>query len=94
MNKGLAIDPSDFYGYETRGIIKTSLGDHTGALADLNVAIKSMPANGIMYLDRGIVYMLLGEDDKAQQDFQHYLQMFPKGKANMDKRIEEARAKH
>lgn len=91
VEKGIAIDPSDFYGYGTRGTIKTSLHNYAGAIADLNLAIKAMPADGIMYLDRGIAYLLSGKEAEAQKDFDQYLKMYPNGKANLDKRIEEAR---
>jgi len=91
VEKGIVIDPSDFYGYSTRGTIKTSLRNYPGAIADLSLAIKAMPADGIMYLDRGIAYLLSGKEAEAQKDFDQYLKMYPNGKANLDKRIEEAR---
>ncbi len=90
VEKGIAIDPSDFYGYSTRGVIKTSLRNYASAIADLDLAIKAMPVNAIMYLDRGIAYLLSGKEAEAQKDFDQYLKMYPNGKANLDKRIAEA----
>lgn len=90
VEKGIAIDPSDFYGYSTRGVIKTSLRKYATAIADLDLAIKAMPDDPNMYLDRGVAYLLSGKEAEAQKDFDQYLKMYPNGKANLDKRIAEA----
>ena len=91
VEKGIAIDPTDFYGLETRGKIKIGIGDYSGSLADLDKAIKMMPRIGTMYLSRGIAYLMLGKDVEAQKDFDMFIQIYPKGKPEMDRRIESAR---
>lgn len=90
VEKGIAIDPSDFYGYATRGVIKTSLHKYATAIVDLDLAIKAMPDDPGMYVDRGIAYLLSGKGAEAQKDFDQYLKLYPNGKANLDRRIAEA----
>ncbi|MCU1288348.1 MAG: repeat-containing protein [Acidobacteria bacterium] len=91
VEKGLRLEPSDYFGYETRGKIKIATGDYVGAIADLSKSIQIMPNMGNKYLDRGIAYLMLGKNTEAQSDFDKFLQMFPKGKENMEKRIAEAK---
>ncbi len=93
VEKGLQIDPTDYYAYETRGKIRIGTGDYNGAVADLSRSIQMMPSMGSKYLDRGIAYLMLGKNAEAQSDFDKFLQMFPRGKENMNKRIAEARQK-
>jgi tetratricopeptide (TPR) repeat protein len=93
VEKGLRLDPTDFFGYETRGKIKIGNGDFSGAIVDLSKSIQIMPNIGNKYLDRGIAYLMLGKNTEAQADFDKFLQMFPKGKENMEKRIAEAKQK-
>ena len=93
VEKGLQIDPTDYYAYETRGKIRIGTGDYNGAVADLSKSIQMMPSMGSKYLDRGIAYLMLGKNAEAQSDFDKFLQMFPRGKENMNKRIAEARQK-
>jgi len=94
VEKGVQLDPTDFYGLGVRGTVRSSLGDYAGAVADLSEAIKMAPKMaGKKYLDRGTAYLMLGQDNEAQQDFDKYLQLFPNAKTEVDKRIEEARKK-
>ncbi len=65
VKKGLAIDPTDFYGYETSGRIKLGLEDYEGAVTDLSRSINIMPNTGIKYLDRGVALLLLGKDAES-----------------------------
>lgn len=92
VEKGIALDPSDFYGLDVRGRIKIKSGDLNGGIRDLSTAIAAFPPNAGPYLERGIAYMLQGKDAEAQADFDRYLQLVPKGKANLEKRISEAKA--
>lgn len=93
VEKSLRLDPNDFFGYETRGKIKISIGDYAGAVADLDKSIKMMPNVGIKYLERGIALLMLGKKAEAQADFDKHLQMFPNGKEILDRRIAEAKQK-
>lgn len=92
VEKGLALDPSDFYGLDVRGRIKIKNGDLNGGIKDLSTAIAAFPPNAGPYLERGIAYLLLGKETEAQADFDRYLQLVPKGKANLEKRISDAKA--
>lgn len=92
VEKGIALDPSDFYGLDVRGRIKIKSGDLNGGIRDLSTAIAAFPPNAGPYLERGIAYLLQGKDAEAQADFDRYLQLVPKGKANLEKRISEAKA--
>lgn len=93
VNKSLSIYKNDFYSIGLRGKILTATGDLNGALNDLNASIKSNPTMLAPYADRGIALLLLGRDEDAQKDFDKYLQMFPKGAENLNKRIEQAKKK-
>lgn len=93
VEKGIKIDPTDFYGYEMRGKIKLGLGDYEGTIADINKAIGMFSVKTPKYLDRGIAYLMLSKETEAQKDFETYLQQFPAGKENLEKRIAEAQEK-
>jgi tetratricopeptide (TPR) repeat protein len=86
VEKGLAIDPTDFYGYETRGRIRIGLKDYQGALIDLNKAIGMIQGIGGMYLSRGIAYMMLDKNLEAERDFEKFLQFFPQGQKELERR--------
>lgn len=92
VEKGIALDSTDFYGLYVRGRIKVKTGELNGGIADLSRAITAFPPNPGPYLERGIAYLLLGKDAEAQTDFDRYLQLNPAGKARMEKRIEAAEA--
>jgi tetratricopeptide (TPR) repeat protein len=92
VEKGIRIDEKDFYAREVRGRIRLNTGNYQGAIDDLNAAIKAMPNMFSAYLERGIAYFLLGNGAEAQKDFDKYLQMFPNGKTNLERRLEEAKA--
>lgn len=86
VEKGLAIDPIGFYGYETRGRIRIGLKDYQGALIDLNKAIGMIQGIGGMYLSRGIAYMMLDKNLEAERDFEKFLQLFPQGQKELERR--------
>lgn len=90
VEKGLAIDPTDFYGYETRGRIRIGLKLYQEALADLNRAIGMMQGIGGMYLSRGIVYLMLDKKSEAERDFEKFLRLFPQGQKELERRMKLA----
>ncbi|MDM7921096.1 MAG: tetratricopeptide repeat protein [Pyrinomonadaceae bacterium] len=92
VGKGIALDSTDFYGLDVRGRIKIKNGDLNGGIADLTRAITAFPPNPGPYLDRGIAYLMLGKDGEAQQDFDRYLEIAPRGKELLEKRIAQAKA--
>lgn len=91
IKKAFSINPNGLGLFDIRGQIRLKQGDYEGAISDLTKAITGMPIVTISYVDRGIAYLMLGKEDKAQQDFDKYLQQYPKAKADVDKRIEEAK---
>lgn len=93
VEKAVKLDPTDFYSLDIRGKIKVSMGDYQGAIKDLDASVKMMPNIAPKYLERGIAYFMLGKEAEAQRDFDKYLQLFPNGKAFLDKRLEEAKQK-
>ena len=93
VEKALAIDPQDMTAFETRGKIRTDLGNYTGAISDFDAALKLMPNVAPVYLERGIAKLLAGSEAEAQKDFDKYLQLFPNGKMMLDNRIQRAKEK-
>jgi tetratricopeptide (TPR) repeat protein len=58
------------YGYEERSYCYLKAGDYTKALADLTMAIKLHPEQGLNYENRAKVYFLLGKKSLGAADLQ------------------------
>jgi tetratricopeptide (TPR) repeat protein len=93
IEKSLEMNRGDWAALNTRGKILLEKGDINAAFADLDAAVRINSRNFSLYADRGIALLMQGKDAEAQQDFDRFLQMFPNGKDNLNKRIEEAKAK-
>jgi tetratricopeptide (TPR) repeat protein len=93
IEKSLGINPNDGAALGTRGKIRLNKGDVNGAMADFNVAVNSHHSPPTIYADRGIALLLQGKDAEAQKDFDKFLQAFPAGKENLEKRIVAAKEK-
>lgn len=93
VEKGIRLDQTDYAGLATRAKIKLGLRDYAGAVADADKVIGRMPGFPFAYETRGIAYLLLGKDVEAEKDFAKFLQFFPAGRASLDKRIAEAKAR-
>jgi tetratricopeptide (TPR) repeat protein len=91
IDKAHKIDPTDILTLETRGRLKLGLGDFQGAVNDFDMSIKMIPVVTSVYLERGVAYFMLGNEDAAQKDFDKYIQAFPNLRANYEKRLEEAK---
>jgi tetratricopeptide (TPR) repeat protein len=87
LNRG----SSSFAPYNVRGRIRLKAGDYEGAVADFTVSIRFIPFDTSNYLNRGLAFFLMGKSVEAQKDFDIYLEKFPKGKEELDKRLEEAK---
>ena len=85
VEKGLARDPSDYFGIGVRGAIKIGLKDYSGAMADLDTAIRVIQRSADFYGRRGIAYMMLGKEAEAEADFAKFLELAPKGKERLEK---------
>lgn len=68
-DKAIELTPNEANYLETRACVYIGLKRYKAALADLNNALKLSP-EGWIYNRRGEVYQLMGEDDKAQADFE------------------------
>jgi tetratricopeptide (TPR) repeat protein len=85
VEKGLAMDRSDYFGIGIRGVIKIGLKDYSGALADLDAAIRVIQRSADFYGRRGIAYLMLGREAEAEADFAKFLELAPKGKDRLEK---------
>ncbi len=54
---------------QVRGIARLQLGDHRGAIADLNYVLAHNPDSSIAYLNRGMAHLGLGQTQLASADF-------------------------
>jgi tetratricopeptide (TPR) repeat protein len=95
VEKSIKMDRTDFHAVGVRGKIRSSMQDYAGALEDLNAAIRSTPTFPNYYLDRGIVYILMNQDEMAEKDFDAFLKIItsPVAKLSLEKKIAEAKEK-
>ena len=93
VEKSISINKADGFPVGLRGKIKLGKGELADAIVDLSTAIRSMPQIPTHYADRGIAFLLQGNDAQAQTDFDKFLQLFPKGSEALTKRIAEAKEK-
>jgi len=92
--KAIDLDTNDFWAFELSGTLRAKLGDLSGGLADLNRSLEINPhPQSAIYLERGIIYLMLGDNVNSQKDFDKYLEAFPNGRDTLEKRIEEANKK-
>lgn len=54
---------------QVRGIARLQLGDHQGAIADLNYVLAHNPNSSVDYLNRGLAHLALGQTQLARADF-------------------------
>ncbi len=60
-----------------RGIARLQLGDHRGAIADLNYVIAHDPDSSVAYLHRGLARLSLGQTRIARADFRQASHLEP-----------------
>ena len=60
-----------------RGIARLQLGDHQGAIADLNYVIAHDPDSSVAYLHRGLARLSLGQTRIARADFKQASNLEP-----------------
>lgn len=66
---------ADAYAY--RANASEAMGNHSGALANLDMAIQLNPNQAGLYSNRGNVYLASGNDDKALADYGEAIQRDP-----------------
>ena len=75
MSDYIANTPDEPAGYYQRGWFKDHFGDIEGALEDYTMAITLQPNVAYAYLNRGVLYRLKGENDKAESDFKQVVRL-------------------
>ena len=69
FQKAIALDPNFSEAYFSQGVSYGQLGQYPRAIAQINMALKQEPQNGMYYYGRGRVYLLWGDKAKAMDDF-------------------------
>ena len=67
-NKALELKPNEANFFDTRASAFAGLNRYEEAIADMDKAIKLSP-EGWLYYNRGKIYRLMGDESKAQNDF-------------------------
>ena len=67
-NKALELKPNEANFFDTRASAYAGLKFYDKAIADMDKAIKLLP-EGWLYNNRGKIYQLMGDETKAQMDF-------------------------
>ena len=62
-------------------IVHYKMGKNSLALEDFNAALKIAPKDGVLYYNRGIVYLARGEKAKAKADLEKASKLGHKGAA-------------
>ena len=66
-------------------------GEMLRAIDDFNRAVELDPKIAWAYFNRGLIWLYLGEDQRAQRDFNECLRLRPELKKDLDPRIELAK---
>lgn len=77
INKAIKQEPNNYGYYNNRGIIKESMKDYKGAIADYSYAIKLNPTYAIAYNNRGNLYKNLNNGILATVDLSKYAALKP-----------------
>ncbi|MGV3504972.1 MAG: tetratricopeptide repeat protein [Adhaeribacter sp.] len=78
LNKALLIKPDYDTAYYQRGVLKTTLKDINGAIADFSQALRLNPRYSVSYFSRGTLYLQYGYPEKALPDFDAALRLDPR----------------
>jgi len=74
VNAALGIDPGSETALKFRAELYREMGRFDDALADANAALEVSPRAGTYYI-RGLIYLDLGEAEKAIADFTYACEM-------------------
>lgn len=92
LNYALEINKNQENAYHLKGLIFLEKEEYNQALVNFNEAI-NIANKPFFFLNRGVAYLLKGDDKKSQEDFDKFLELFPQGKVELEKKINEARKK-
>ena len=85
-DKALLINPTHFEITNNRGVAKQNMGDLKGALFDYEAAAMLSSENAIVYFNKGMINIELGNKDKGCKDLYQSLKL---GYKNADKEIKK-----
>ena len=77
IERSLAIDPKNAYGYFARGFVKRLSGKPDEALSDFDLSIAINPKDANAFVQRGMTHIALNDIDKALLDFDKALTLNP-----------------
>jgi len=69
FQKAISMDPNFSKAYFSQGVSYGQLAQYPRAIAQINMALKQEPQNGMYYYGRGRVYLIWGDKTKAMDDF-------------------------
>jgi len=87
----VAIDPKFGEAYLQLGILHSGRGGFTQAIREYKKAIEVSPQLGEPHYRLGLAYRRMGEESKAEQEFQEYEQMEKAETAAIESRRRELR---
>lgn len=70
FSRAIEINSNTVYAYLNRARLRYNTNDLSGALEDISVAINIEPENGSAYYQRGEIYQKMGNQGRAEMDFQ------------------------
>ena len=88
----IEIDKNQERAYALRGVIYIIQNKAATAISEFSNAI-DIADDPAFYLNRGIAYLLTGDDKKSQKDFDSFIKFYPGGKPILYQRISEAQKK-
>lgn len=65
---------ADAFAFSNRSYSKLQIGDTKGAMEDINKSIKLYPLNSWAYRNKGLIYVAMGKNDKACEQFMEALE--------------------
>jgi tetratricopeptide (TPR) repeat protein len=77
LNKAILIKPNYDTAYYHRGVLKSTLQDVQGAIADFSQAVRLNPQNSLSYFSRGTLYLQHGQQQNALADFDAAIRINP-----------------
>lgn len=79
FTRTVAAEPDHLRAWYYRGLSRDAIGDHVGAMHDLDRAVALDPTDGNVLLRRAEVYLNAGRAREARADLSTVLQLFPEG---------------
>jgi tetratricopeptide (TPR) repeat protein len=90
LDRALEVDKNNYNAFGLKGKIYLEKRDYEKAIDNLSEAVHRANVP-LLYIDRGIAYLLMGKDREAQKDFKKVLLLCSDCKAELDLRIAAAK---